>query len=328
MNSIDNKQETSDIGLDTLFNFFKNLNANTTEDTDPTMENFNVHIDEDTDDILNCYITENEIIKCIQCLKNNKACSNDRIINEYLKHTTDIMTPIYVHFFNLILDTGFLPESWLEGIIRPIYKRKGDPYQPENYRPITILSCFGKLFTSILNARLHKFLELNNILEENQAGFRTGYTTTDHIFVLHSLIELLKVKKTKLFCSFIDFSKAFDSVWRVGLWMKLLGNNINGKIFRVIHNMYKNIKSCVSYNGEQSSFFQSFRGVRQGENLSPVLFAIFLNDLESFLITNGASGVNLDLQHEQLTIFTKIYILLYADARSFLVQMKNNFKIT
>ena len=96
------------------------------------------------------------------------------------------------------------------------------------------------------------------------------------------LLKLQKPRK-KLFCSFIDFSKAFDSIWRVGLWKKLLASNINGKRFQIIFNMHKGIKSCVSYNGEQSSFFSSFRGVRQGENLSPVLFALFLNDLESFL---------------------------------------------
>ena len=131
-------------------------------------------------------------------------------------------------------------------------------------------------------------------MEENQAGFRAGYSTTDHIFVLHALTELLKTKKMKLFCAFIDFSKAFDSVWRVGLWMKLLSNNINGKIFRLIYNMYHSIKCCVSYNGERSAYFQSFRGVRQGENLSPVLFALILNYLESFLLSNNCNGMNMN----------------------------------
>ena len=137
------------------------------------------------------------------------------------------MLPIYVDLFNIILDSGIIPDSWLEGIIRPIHK-SGDRQNPENYRPITILSCFGKLFTSILNLRLTTLLEDNAILEENQAGFRKGYATADHIFVLHSLAELLKTRKKKLFCSFIDFSKAFDSVWRAGLWQKLLKNNIDG----------------------------------------------------------------------------------------------------
>ena len=61
---------------------------------------------------------------------------------------------------------------------------------------------------------------------------------------------------------------------------KMLSYNINGKLFRLIHNMYQNIKSCISHNGQQSAYFQCFRGVRQGENLSPILFAIFLNDCD------------------------------------------------
>ena len=104
------------------------------------------------------------------------------------------MLPIYVDLFNIILDSGIIPDSWLEGIIRPIHK-SGDPQNPENYRPITIFSCFGKLFTSIMNLRLTTLVEDNAILEENQAGFRKGYATTDHIFVLHSLAELLKTRK-------------------------------------------------------------------------------------------------------------------------------------
>ena len=201
----------------------------------------------------------------------------------------------------------------LEGIIRPIYKNNGDANNPENYRPITILSCFGKLFTAVLNQRLTNFLDQHDIIEENQAGFRSGYSTLDHIFTLHSLIEILKFKKTKLYCAFVDFSKAFDSVWRGGLWMKLLGNSINGKIFQIIFNLYQNIKSCVMYSGSQSSFFQSFCGVRQGENLSPVLFSLFLNDMEEFLKTNHCTGINFDFDNDQFTVFLKLLVLLYAD---------------
>ena len=143
------------------------------------------------------------------------------------------MLPIYVSYFNLIFDTGIIPDTWLEGIIRPIYKKNGDPLKPENYRPITILSCFGKLFTAVLNQRLYNYLTSYEILKENQAGFRAGYSSFDHIFSLYALIELLKAKNKKLYCCFIDFRKAFDSVWRIGLWMKMLGNGINGKIFNL-----------------------------------------------------------------------------------------------
>ena len=77
--------------------------------------------------------------------------------------------------------------------------------------------------------------------------------------------------------------------------------------------MYKGIQSCVSYNGEQSSFFSSFLGVRQGENLSPVLFALFLNDLESFLCDKSCNGVNFEFQYDDRTLYLKLLVLLYAD---------------
>ena len=77
----------------------------------------------------------------------------------------------------------------------------------------------------------------------------------------------MKNKKKKLYCAFIDFAKAFDTVWRKGLWHKLLGNEINGKMYKVIF-----IKSRVLYNGEMSEYFPCNMGVRPGENLSTFLF--------------------------------------------------------
>ena len=127
--------------------------------------------------------------------------------------------------------------------------------KPENYRPITILSCISKPFTSVLNLRLTKYLEGNDILNENQSGFRKDYSTVDHIFVLNSVIELLRYQKKKLFCAYIDFSQAFDNVWRIGLWRKLLHTEVKGKFFRVIYYMYSDIKSCVSVKDNRSVFF-------------------------------------------------------------------------
>ena len=74
----------------------------------------------------------------------------------------------------------------------------------------------------------------------------------------------------------------------------MIESGINGKIFRVIVNMYQDIKSCVSVAGEKSAFFHSFSGVRQGENLSPVLFSLYLNDLEAHLLYNTNTGLTID----------------------------------
>ena len=117
----------------------------------------------------------------------------------------------------------------------------------------------------------------------------------------------------KLFCTFIDFSQAFDSVWRTGLWQKLLKTGINGKFFSVIYNMYQHIKSCVSFIKSYSPFFKNNCGVRQGENLSPLLFSIFLNDLEDYLISEGCNGILINFDSEDIYVYIKLFLFLYAD---------------
>ena len=135
------------------------------------------------------------------------------------------------------------------------------------------------------------------------------------------------MKKKKLFCSFIDLSKAFDSVWRVGLWRKLLNYSINGKFFKVIHNMYLNIKACVSVDGTNSAFFLSHTGVRQGDNLSPVLFAIFMNDLEDHLFVDQVEGIPVDVEvDDQTSYFFKLFVLLYADDTVILADNAEEFQ--
>jgi hypothetical protein len=78
-------------------------------------------------------------------LKNNKAGGEDAIINEYIKTTSNQFIEIYEKLFNLIFDIGFIPESWVVGSIIPIYKNKGDSNDPNNFRPITLVSCFNEL---------------------------------------------------------------------------------------------------------------------------------------------------------------------------------------
>ena len=279
-----------------------------------------------TNEVLNLKFTQEEILRAIRGLNNGKAAGCDSILNEYIKTTSHIFLPLYESFFNTILDTGFFPEQWSTGCIHPIYKNKGDRTSPQNYRPITILSCLRKLFTAILNTRLDQYLEENIILLENQAGFRKQYSTLDHIFTLYALNEILKSRKQKLFCCFVDFSSAFDSVWRAGLWHKLLRNGIDGKVFKVIYNMYNDIKSCVSVLGNESPFFTSLSGVRQGENLSPVLFSIYLNDLDDYLSQNLNAGIQIDFDNEYMSVMTRLVVLLYADDTIILASDENDLQ--
>ena len=115
----------------------------------------------------------------------------------------------------------------------------------------------------------------------------------------------------------LTIKKAFDSVNRVCLWQKLINNNIDGKMFKIIHNFIANVKSCVRIGNSKSMSFSSNIGVRQGENLSPVLFSLFLNDLTE-LISHAYDGLNavsdmskILLSNDEIEVYFKLYILLY-----------------
>ena len=317
--NIKRKKDISNISLKDFFTGFKTLSGtnthgdfnNSSEGSDETYD-FPDVLRELANQILNSEITVEEIYLRVKDLKNGKACGMDTILNEFIKATFNKLKLLYVELFNRILNTGQIPEAWTIGKIMPIYKNKGDKGDFDNYRGITILSCLGKLFTSVLNARLNKYANEVNLLNENQAGFRKSYSTLEHIFLLSNTIGIL-VKKCnkKLYCAFIDYKKAFDTVWRSALWYKMLKEGITGKLHTLVVNMYRNIKSCVSFNGNVSEYFFSFNGVRQGENLSPFLFALFINDLEKFLINFGCNPI--EIPGADIQTFLKLLITLYAD---------------
>ena len=149
---------------------------------------------------LNQPIMAKEIETCIKTLKSSKSAGLDNILNEYIKCTYKILLPVYVQLFNIVLDTSIIPSAWVVGIIIPIYKHKGNPDDPANYRPITLLSCFNKLFIALLNTRLNNYLEDSEILNENQAGFHKSYSTLDHIFTLSCLTKLFNYYKKNFLC--------------------------------------------------------------------------------------------------------------------------------
>ena len=314
----DNSRTIQKVSLDAFAEHFRKLNTISTENTGVEPEVNPLRVSEYNFE-LNAEITEQEVLKSINKLKLNKACAADLILNEFLKTSKTKMLHAFTKLFNLVFASGFVPDEWSLGFISPIYKNKGDKASPDNYRGITILSCFGKLFTSVLNDRLNQYLENMNILNEEQAGFRKHYSTTDHIFNLKCLIDLYLCGGRQLYCAFIDYKKAFDSINRTYLWQKLLSNNIDGKMFKIIHNMYANAKSCVKLGHLKSATFSSNVGVRQGENLSPILFSIFLNDLTEFIshaydgLTNVNDMAKNLLSDDDIEVYLRLYILLYAD---------------
>ena len=209
--------------------------------------------------------------------------------------------------FNLILKCGFFPTPWCQSIVTPIYK-SGNRLDPSNYRGICINSCLGKLFTSVLNIRLQHYLSGRNILHRAQIGFLPNHRTSDNIFTLRRLIDkhVTHSTKVKLFTCFIDFKKAFDSIWHDGLFYKLLQYKIGGKFYHLIKNLYSKSKCSMKIGLQRTEYFEYANGVRQGCILSPMLFNLYLNEIPTLLY-------KMDTYPIILPDGSKLNCLLYAD---------------
>ena len=307
----------ANLSVEEFGNFFKNLNSQEESST----SNLSLETPQkDPFDELNAPFTENELKKALKNLKNNKSTGPDDILNEQIKTSFPKMKDIYLKLFNTILESGCYPEGWAEGMIVPIFKNKGSKNDPNNYRGITLLSCMSKYFNSVLNNRLKEVAE--KILSLIQAGFRPGFSTMDHAFTLLCIFALYERLQKNLFVAFIDYQKAFDTVWRAGLWLKLINEGVTGRFLNVIKDMYAKSKSCVLFNNQKSENFGSFAGVRQGEILSPLLFAFYINDLEGYLRGKGVSSLRgllstsgevTDFNELDMVLFLDILTLFYAD---------------
>ena len=271
-------------------------------------------------DELDTNITENELFTATKKLKTKKAVYSDKIRNEMIKSSADILKTGFLKIFNKILKTGEFPEVWTEGLISPIHK-SGNTLDTNNYRGICVSSCMGKLFCSILNTRLMNFVNNKKIIHPSQIGFMPGNRTADHALTLKTLHDTF-VKPTnsgKIYACFVDFRKAFDSVWHQGLFYKLLKNKIGGLFYDLIKNMYSNTKCAIKISNNRTPFFQYKKGVRQGCILSPILFNLYINEIptlfentlsDPFILPNG----------------TKINSLLYADDLVILSRSKSGLQ--
>ena len=211
-----------------------------------------------------------------------------------------------IQLFNKIFTIGIYPLGWSIGSITNLHK-KGSYLDPQNYRSITITSSLGKLFNSIMASRLQKYVEKYQRITPEQIGFTQGSSTSDHIFTLNTIINKYTYKKTqKLYACFVDFKQAFDRVWHMGLFYKLSKMDINNHFLRIIRSMYSNIKLSVKTRNLLTDQFQSNIGVRQGDNLSPLLFNLYINDIPQYINMQGGTD-------PVIIGNTRINCLMYAD---------------
>ena len=211
---------------------------------------------------------------------------------------------LLLKLLNKIFSEHIYPSSWCVNFLKPIFK-KGEKDDTDNYRGLAIGSAFAKLFSQILLNRLTSFIDEKNLLSPNQGGFLKGKSTSDHIFLMQTIIEkVVKKGKRKLYVAFIDFQKAYDTVDRDLLLDRLKTLGINGLFLQNIAAMYEKTKYSIKLSEGYLTPIDSNLGLKQGCPLSPMLFNLYIDDTSEIF---GDQCDPIEFQGEKLSHF------LYAD---------------
>ena len=198
---------------------------------------------------------------------------------EALRAAAPLLAPAVAALFNACAQVGSLPPAWALCAITPIHKG-GAVTEPGNYRGIAVGTVLAKMYATLLNSRLSRWAEANDLRTAGQAGFREDHRCSDNLLVLRTVIEQQRMLKAPLYTCFVDFKKAYDSVPRDLLWTKLERLGVHGWFLDGIKALYADVPMAVKTAQGLSASFQSVMGVKQGCPLSPTLFGLYLDDLE------------------------------------------------
>ncbi len=165
-------------------------------------------------------ITNDEVKKAMRICTSGKAMGVDRIKNEFIKHGGECMVESLAMLMNVMWQQEFVPDQWLDATITPVFK-SGARTQFGNYRGIALMSVVAKVYERVLTDRMTEWLEKRGLIVEEQGGFREGRGCIDQIYTLNEIVQSRREKKKPTYIAFMDFTKAYDIVWRDGLFQQL-----------------------------------------------------------------------------------------------------------
>ena len=233
-----------------------------------------------------------EVEKAISQLSCGKAPGSDSIPAEIYKAGGSTLTEKLQELFSSFWDKGILPQEFKDASIVHLYKRKGNRQCCDNHRGISLLCIAGKILARVLLNRLITHLE-NGLLPESQCGFRAGRGTVDMIFAARQLQEKCQEQYQDLYTTFVDLTKAFDTVSRQGLWKIMAKFGCPSKFITIVRQFHDGMMACVLDGGEASPDFAVTNGVKQGCVLAPTLFSMMFSAMLTEAFNDDDPGIQI-----------------------------------
>ena len=239
-----------------------------------------------TDNFLsNIVFSEEVIVKIISKLNVNKVHGADQASIAMLKLcSSEISKPLKI-IFERSMAGGKFPSSWKLANVQPVHKKDSRQLK-SNYRPISLLPIFSKIFEKNSFDAMHGFFVENELISKYQSGFRPGDSTINQLLAITDEIFESFENNAETRAAFLDISKAFDQVWHEGLLFKLKRSGIDDHLHALICDFLRGRKQRVVLNGMESSWESIESGVPQGSVLGPLLFLVYINDLTDNISSN------------------------------------------
>lgn len=212
-------------------------------------------------------------------LSNNKAPGLDSISHRHLKHLPCDAKLFLLKIFNACLRLQYFPASWRIANVKCIGKSGRPLHRADSYRPISLLSCLGKIFERLILIYLNSYVEENRVIGSHQFGFQKDKSCVHQLLWIKNLISSELQSKKSIGMLALDLKNAFDTVWHDGLLFKLKLLNCPLYLIKLIQSFLERRSFVVTVNGTQSRRTFASAGVPQGSCLSPILFNIFISDI-------------------------------------------------